>query len=45
MCIFQHKVSEKNSLELAEKPKIAKSPGFPEFCYIICHQILPAFVK
>lgn len=45
MCRFQDKVSEKNSLKLAEEPKIAKSPGFQELGDSICYQILPASVK
>lgn len=45
MCRFQYKVSERNSLKLTEEPKIAKSPGFQELCYIICYQMLTTFVK
>lgn len=45
MCRFQYKVSEKNSLKLAEEPRIAKSQGFEELCCSICYEILPAFVK
>lgn len=45
MCRLQDKVSEKNSLKLAEEPKIAKSLGFQELGDSICYQILPASVK
>lgn len=46
MCRFPFKVSEKNSLELAEEPKIANLQDSESFvAYSICYQILPAFVK